>query len=129
MPSSTIALDTNALSAIADGDPSALKQFNTHEVALPVIVVGEYRFGISRSRHRVQYEEWLTELIRTSSVLEISEQTANAYALIRAQVEKAGTPIPSNDTWIAALCHQHSLRLMSRDSHFDRVLGLSRISW
>jgi predicted nucleic acid-binding protein len=41
----------------------------------------------------------------------------------------AATPIPENDLWIAALARQHSLRLASRDAHFDKVPGLHRVSW
>jgi len=38
-------------------------------------------------------------------------------------------PIPTNDLWIAALCRQHSLSLLSRDRHFDLVAGIKRIGW
>ena len=41
----------------------------------------------------------------------------------------AATEIPSNDIWIAALCRQHSLPLLSRDRHFDLVPGIRRIGW
>jgi tRNA(fMet)-specific endonuclease VapC len=43
--------------------------------------------------------------------------------------KKAGTPIPSNDVWIAALCRLHSLPIVSRDRHFDLVPGIKRIEW
>jgi tRNA(fMet)-specific endonuclease VapC len=46
-----------------------------------------------------------------------------------AELKRAGTPIPTNDLWIAALCRQHDLPLLSRDRHFDRVPGLRRIAW
>jgi len=50
-------LDTNALSAIAEGERAALRQFaRTREVTIPVIVLGEYRFGIAQSRHQREYE-------------------------------------------------------------------------
>jgi tRNA(fMet)-specific endonuclease VapC len=38
-------------------------------------------------------------------------------------------PIPSNDLWIAALCRQHRLQLLSQDQHFDAVEGLERVGW
>jgi len=44
-------------------------------------------------------------------------------------MKKAGTPIPSNDVWIAALCRQYALPLLSRGKHFDSVGGLQRIAW
>jgi predicted nucleic acid-binding protein len=45
------------------------------------------------------------------------------------ELKRAGTPIPSNDVWIAALCRQHSLPVVSRDRHFDAVPGLKRLHW
>lgn len=113
-------LDTNALSAIAEGEPGATKQFvGASEVSIPVIVLGEYRFGINQSRRRREYELWLDRLVSVSRVLEVDEETARWYAELRSQLRQAGTPIPSNDAWIAALCCQHALPLMSRDRHFN----------
>jgi tRNA(fMet)-specific endonuclease VapC len=123
-------LDTNALSAIAEGDTAAaVKAASFGRVSIPVIVLGEYRFGIAQSRHKRQYERWLEEVRPSSRILDIGEDTAEWYAAVRGQLKMAGTPIPSNDIWIAALCRQHSLPLLSRDRHFDLVKGLQRIGW
>ncbi|HLJ25915.1 MAG TPA: PIN domain-containing protein [Candidatus Angelobacter sp.] len=62
-------------------------------------------------------------------ILDIDEQTTISYAAVRRELKKAGTPIPSNDAWIAALCRQHSLPVVSRDRHFDAVPGLKRLHW
>lgn len=123
-------LDTNALSAIADNELPAVRVFShAASVELPVIVLGEYRFGIALSRHRGQYEQWLQELIAAARVLPVDQDTSGHHAQIRADLKKAGQPIPSNDLWIAALCRQHHLPLMSPDKHFDAVLNLKRIGW
>jgi len=123
-------LDTNALSAIAQGEPGAAEIFaRARQVAIPVIVLGEYRFGIAHSRHRREYERWLEEMVSVSRVLEINEETALWYAGLRGQLKQAGTPIPSNDVWIGSLCLQHALPLMSRDRHFDSIQGLQRVDW
>ena len=123
-------LDTNALSAIAEGEPGAAKQFaRAGRVAIPVIVLGEYRFGITLSRHQPEYERWLEDMVSVCDVLEASEETAIWYAELRGQLKEAGTPIPSNDVWIAALCRQHTLSILSRDRHFDLVKGLRRLDW
>ncbi len=123
-------LDTNALSAIAEGDRGAAAHFSRARlVEIPVIVLGEFRFGIAESRHRREYEGWLEKLVAISRVLAIEDETATAYAWIRTRLKEAGTPIPANDAWIAALCRQHSLPLLSRDQHFDCVQGLRRVSW
>lgn len=123
-------LDTNALSAIAEGEPGVANIFaRARLVAIPVIVLGEYRYGIARSRHEREYERWLEEMISISRVLEIDEETALWYARLCGQLKDAGTPIPSNDAWIGALCRQHALPLLSRDRHFDLIKGLRRLDW
>lgn len=123
-------LDTNGVSALAEG-ASALESIlrRANRVAIPVIVVGEYRYGISRSREQKRYEEWLTEYLPKFLILDIDERTTVPYAAIRSELKRAGTPIPSNDVWIAALCRQHSLPLLTRDRHFDAVPGIRRIAW
>jgi tRNA(fMet)-specific endonuclease VapC len=125
-----VILDTNALSAVADNEASAVRIFSqAASIELPVIVLGEYRFGIARSRHRSEYEKWLKELIDATRVLPVDQETSGYYAQVRAELKKAGNPIPSNDLWIAALSRQHGLPLMSRDRHFDAVQNLKRIGW
>lgn len=123
-------LDTNGLSALAEGD-SALESIllKVTQVAVPVIVLGEYRYGISQSRYRKQYEQWLSEFLPRFRILAVDEQTAISYSTVRTELKKAGTPIPANDVWIAALCRQHSLPLLSRDRHFDAVTGIRRLNW
>ncbi|MGA9904698.1 MAG: type II toxin-antitoxin system VapC family toxin [Terriglobales bacterium] len=123
-------LDTNGLSAFADGDLGLEPILQrASEVAVPVIVLGEYRYGIQQSRDRQRYEKWLTESIRNFQVLDVNEETAIFYAALRSELKRAGTPIPSNYVWIAALCRQHSFSLISRDRHFDLVGGIERIDW
>lgn len=123
-------LDTNALSAVADGDPAVAAIYaRATGIELPAIVLGEYRFGIGQSRRRGEYEKWLRELIAATRVLVVEEETSRHYAVIRAALKKAGRPIPSNDLWIAALCRQHRLPLLSQDRHFDALEGLERVGW
>jgi tRNA(fMet)-specific endonuclease VapC len=123
-------LDTNALSAVADGDASAMELVaGADRVALPVIVLGEYRLGIAQSRHRAGYESWLRQWIAAVTVLDIDDGTTHSYSAIGLELKKKGKPIPTNDLWIAALCRQHALPLVSRDQHFDFVAGLRRLNW
>jgi predicted nucleic acid-binding protein len=123
-------LDTNALSAAADRDPVALEVVaGAERLAVPVIVLGEYRLGIAQSRRRTEYENWLRDWIGTVAVLDIDDETTFYYAAIGSELRRSGKPIPANDLWIAALCRQHSLPLLSRDRHFDVVKGLERIDW
>ena len=61
------------------------------------------------------------------TVLLPDEQTTHVYADVFAQLRRAGTPIPTNDLWIAALVIQHDLVLFSRDKHFDVLPQIARI--
>ncbi len=123
-------LDTNALSAVADNEPAAALLFRrAATIELPVITLGEYRFGLADSRHREEYEEWLDALVVAARVLPVDATTSEYYAEIRSELRRAGRPIPSNDLWIAALSRQHRLALMTQDRHFDAVRGLERIEW
>ncbi len=96
---------------------------------LPLIVVGEYRYGLLRSRQGRLLGELLDTLVRESIVLAIDLETTAAYAEVRQGLRRQGTPIPENDVWIAALARQHGLPVVSRDEHFDRVRGITRQSW
>ena len=123
-------LDTNALSAFVDGDAGVGAILRTQaRAAIPVIVLGEFRYGIAESRHRKAYESWLDSQLRHFDVLAITDQTAIAYAALRVALRRSGQPIPANDAWIAALALQHRLPILSRDAHFDVVAGVQRTGW
>ena len=123
-------LDTDAVSALFAGDPALgeiLKADQRHH--LPVVVIGEYRYGLLRSRYRRQLERLLDSLIRESVELHVDETTAETYSRVREDLRRAGRPIPENDVWISALARQHDLPVVSRDEHFAHVPGLRRLAW
>ncbi len=123
-------LDTNALSAAADCEPAAMEVVASAErISVPVIVLGEYRLGIAQSRRRRDYENWLRKWIAAVTVLDVDEETTHHYAAIGVELERKGKPIPVNNLWIASLCRQYALPLVSRDRHFDLVSGVRRIDW
>ena len=123
-------LDTNAISALLDGDPAievVLSGSERHHLA--TVALGEYRYGLESSRKKRELTELLDELESESLVLAVDSGTARAYAAIRHELKSAGTPIPENDVWIAALARQHGLPLVSNDGHFKDVRRLRRIVW
>jgi len=123
-------LDTSALSAAAEEHPGVMGILaGVQQLALPVVVIGEYRYGIAQSGHRARYRHWLNSLITDCTVLDVTEQTTHHYAAINVELRQAGKPIPTNDLWIAALCRQHGLPLLSQDQHFDVVSGIQRLAW
>ena len=123
-------LDTNALSAFVDGEAGVGEVLRRQARAvIPVIVLGEFRCGIAESRHRSAYEAWLASELPLFDILDVTEETAVAYAALRVALRRSGHPIPANDAWIAALALQHRLSVLSRDQHFDVVPDLERTSW
>lgn len=124
-------LDTNAISAFADGNEAVLRQLQNPPMAirLPVVALGEYRYGVKSSRHRAAREKWLDDLEASCAVLDVTSETSRIYAEIRHELRLAGQPIPENDLWIAALARQHRLPVLSNDAHFDQVSGLQRLGW
>jgi tRNA(fMet)-specific endonuclease VapC len=125
-----VILDTNALSAWADGDPAIEPLLRTaSRLVIPVVVIGEFEFGIRQSRHASRYDEWLAVNLDTVEVARIDRAIAAVYGAIRLELKEAGTPIPINDTWIAAVARHERLPIISRDGHFDAVRGVERVSW
>lgn len=123
-------LDTNALSAFVDGEPRVGAILRAeHRAAIPVVVLGEFRYGIAGSRHRKTYENWLANHLRAFDLLAITADTTVPYASLRAALKRLGRPIPANDAWIAALAMQHGLPILSRDEHFDVLQDVRRIGW
>ncbi len=123
-------LDTNAVSAFFDGLLEVVERLKqAPEVFIPVIVIGEYRYGLQSSREREERELRFRGFCRTCHLLSVDEKTAGFYALVRHRLRIAGTPIPENDIWIAALSLQHSQQIMSNDRHFDSVQGVTRVGW
>lgn len=123
-------LDTNALSAFLDSDANAIQSVSeARQLAIPVIVAGEFAFGIAQSRYREVYERSLQRMLDRSTILDIGIPTSRHYAAIRLELKAAGKPIPANGLWIAALARQFALPIISRDTHFDFVSGLRRRAW
>lgn len=123
-------LDTNALSAWADGNPACREAFlESSRLVVPAIVLGEYRYGIGLSRHRARYEDWLSKNLPFAELQPVNATTASHYAELRLHLKSRGTPIPSNDLWIAAIAAELQLPLLSNDTHFDVIPGLHRLAF
>src|SRR5688572_14795855 len=121
-------LDTNALSAWADGLPSVSERLRSAaRLVLPTVALGEYLFGVLQSRYQARYERWLAENLPSVELATLEHATSYEYARIRLELRRGATPIPTNDAWIAALARQHDLPVLSNDAHFDVVAGVQRI--
>jgi tRNA(fMet)-specific endonuclease VapC len=124
-----VALDTNRLTDLFQGD-SALADFlgACDEVWIPLMVLAEVNAGFygGSQRHKNQFLLQAFLAKRTVGILFPDRDTAEQYARLFVQLKRAGTPIPDNDLWIAALSLQHQLTLITRDQHFEHIPQLLR---
>jgi tRNA(fMet)-specific endonuclease VapC len=124
-----VAIDTNRLTDLLRED-KRLAEFLSFcdEVWIPLIVLGEMKAGFyggtKGHRNQALLQRFLAK--PTVSVLLPGRETAEHYARIFVQLKRAGTPVPDNDLWIAALALEHDLTLITRDRHFDRIPQLQR---
>ncbi|MEM7790756.1 MAG: PIN domain-containing protein [Verrucomicrobiota bacterium] len=123
-------LDTNAISALVARDKNLIELISlSPHLAVTLVSLGEHSFGILESSKRKGLEQWLEAFLERTDVLATNRQTILHYASIRKELKEAGTPIPANDVWIAALARQHQLPIVSRDRHFEIVQNLECLGW
>jgi tRNA(fMet)-specific endonuclease VapC len=125
-----IALDSNRYVDFARGSAEVVEAMeNAEEVHLPLIVLGELRAGFAVGSRGAQNEGGLRKLLLRPGVFVLSpdETTTHHYATVYRQLRQQGTPIPTNDMWIAALVLQHGLVLCARDRHFDHLPQIPRL--
>lgn len=119
-----LAIDTNAYTALCLGSKETAELIETAgEVLVPFIVLAELHAGFSHGKKAAENEARLRHFLRKPDVevLFADEQTIHFYALTFKHLKSAGTPIPSNDLWIAALVQQHRCALHTLDEHFSKV--------
>lgn len=125
-----ILLDTSRYRDFSEGDKETLDVIqHAARLYIPFIVVAELRSGFLCGKKGRENEKYLTMFLNSERVdmLYPEENTTHHYAQIFAQLRMQGTPIPTNDIWIAALAVQHDLLLLSRDAHFDKLPQVARI--
>ena len=125
-----VALDTNVYRAAAEGEAKTVEILRrAEEVRLPFIVLGELRAGFAAGTRGRKNEAKLAEFLNSPrvAVLYADEQTTHHYATLFADLRRQGTPLPTNDLWIAALVVQHDLMLLSGDAHFSNIPRIARL--
>lgn len=125
-----IAIDTNRYVDLCKGLAATVEILETAtEIILPFIVLAELRAGFLLGRRQVENERALNRLLLKDGVEVIypDDQTTHHYASVYRQLRKQGTPIPTNDMWLAALVLQHNVALHARDKHFDHLPQLVRV--
>ena len=124
-----VALDTNRLTDLFQGDTGLAEWLETcEEIWIPLVVLAEIKAGLYGGTQQHRNEILLRKLLSktTVGVLLPNRETAEHYARLFVQLKRAGTPVPDNDLWIAALVLEHDLLLITRDQHFQRIPQLLR---
>lgn len=119
-----ICLDTSGYSAFKRGHEPAVEVIRrASDIVLPATVLGELFAGFRQGRQGARNLEELEAFRRSPRVrvASVDEETALSYAEILAHLRRTGTPIPTNDIWIAASAMQMGLRVVTADAHFALV--------
>jgi tRNA(fMet)-specific endonuclease VapC len=125
-----VALDTNRYVDLCKGVDETVSLLEEAEaILLPFVVLGELRAGFVHGRRQADNERTLRQFLLKDGVqvLFADDQTTHHYAAVFRQLRKQGTPIPTNDMWLAALVLQHNLALHARDKHFEHLPQLVRV--
>jgi tRNA(fMet)-specific endonuclease VapC len=123
-----VVLDTSAWSHLRKGHLGVLERIEVaQEVIMPTVVLGELHAGF-RGGHRfldneAALERFLDEPFVTTA--DVDREVASRYGDVFAQLKRSGTPIPTNDIWIAAITFATGAHLLSFDQDFENVDGLS----
>lgn len=117
-------LDTSAYSHFKRGDPPVVDLIDRAEwIGVPVVVLGELAVGFRQGRrhaaNQAELEQFLTHPV--VDVLPVTEDVAGIYADIVLDLKKAGTPLPANDIWIAAVAARHGASVLTYDHHFKAM--------
>lgn len=129
-------LDTNILSDMmrnptglaAQQFRTTLSDSNTAGICTSVIVQCELLFGLRR-RTQPRWQTHYALLMQSVTVMSFEADVAVHYAKLRTALEGAGTPIGSNDTFIAAHALSLDATMVTADAEFNRVPGLRVENW
>jgi tRNA(fMet)-specific endonuclease VapC len=131
MPASgEVLLDTSIVIPYFKGDITLQSHFQgSQALYVPHVVLGELYCGANLSQNPPKHFAKIQNFLGAVVLLTPGLTTAEHYGRIRANLATAGTPIPENDIWIAAIALEHQLPLAARDAHFDQIKGLQVLKW
>ncbi len=124
-----VVLDTNAYSDWRGSGRWHESIAIADRVVVPVIVFGELVHGFRKGSQQERNQARLDEFIREPQVelMPVTRRSAEIYGEFLNGLQQRGTPLPTNDIWIAAMTHERSGRLASRDAHFDHLPQVARV--
>jgi tRNA(fMet)-specific endonuclease VapC len=119
-----LCLDTSAYSQFKRGRTDVVELLDAAEwVGVPAIVLGELRAGFGAGNRARVNERDLVLFLHNASVhvLDVDDTSSRVYADIVLALRKAGTPLPTNDIWIAAVAAREGASVLTYDAHFRAI--------
>ncbi len=121
---SRLCLDTSAFSRFQRGDAEAVRALDAATwVGMPAVVLGELRAGFLAGARSDRNEAGLREFLANPAVevLPVDADVADHYAAVVLDLRRAGTPLPTNDIWIAATAVRAGAMVLTADAHFTAI--------
>ena len=125
-----VLIDTNIYSLAMKGDIKVVNRLRKIDlIGFSAISIGELFAGFKGGNRESRNREDLNLFMDSPRVVvhPIDEVTADFYASILNNLREAGTPIPTNDIWIAAVSFQYGYKIYSKDKHFNAIPGLVQL--
>lgn len=126
-------LDTNICIFVMKNYPATLlERFNAlaDQLCISAITLGELHFGAEKSARRLQDLQAIEQFCARLDVLAFSPKAAVHHGQVRAELERAGTPVGPHDMLIAAHARSEGLTVVSNNRReFDRIPGLRVEDW
>lgn len=127
------ALDTNTLIYFFKGAGRVAEHLLARppsEIGVPVVVVFEIETGIAKSQQPESRRKQFDQLLEAVNVLPFDREAAHQAAMLRAQLERRGTPIGPLDTLIAGIALAQRATLVTHNTgEFQRVKRLNLVDW
>ena len=119
-----VCLDTSAYSYFKRGHAECVDVIRSaHDVAVPSVVLGElragFRFGSKTELNEAELRAFLTSSV--VRVVPVDDAAASHYADLVVDLKRAGTPLPTNDIWIAAVALNERATVLTFDAHFEKI--------
>lgn len=127
---SAYCLDTSAYSHFRRGHAELVTLVDRADwIGVPTVTMGElrtgFRLGARRERNESELEEFLANPV--VEILMVDAEATRHYAEIVADLRRAGTPLPTNDIWIAATAARHGAAVLTCDQHFERIARVGTV--
>jgi predicted nucleic acid-binding protein len=119
-----VMMDTSAYTAFLRGSPEVKEAVQrADEIVFNPVVLGELIAGFLMGRNERKNRAILKDFLSSPRVIiaGIDEETSERYAVIVQSLRVKGTPIPTNDLWIAASAMQHGLKVLTTDKHYLEI--------